>query len=392
MRRTLCHPRACHQSRRMGFTLIELLVVIAIIALLMALLLPAIQKVREAANKMLCASNMRQIMIAAHNYHGDYLKLPPGYYGPLPITASVSPGNANGPHLGMLAVLLPYLEGDNIYKQLFVQISPADPLLVLNLQQMGAAWYAIPGAATAATAKVKGFLCPSDDMNSPGVGFPPLGTTSNVVVGVNQSISAADEFDPLSNGLQNVAVTNAAGAQLFGFTSYVGVSGAEGVGIDGPVNPYLAPFFGATATWGTFTGVFTNRGTLTLGQLTVLDGTSNTIGLGEAMGGNWQGAKTFRNTWAGTGSAGMVLGLAKGNVQSTPAQPFINTPLHFSSMHAAGINACFCDGSVRTVRYGSTNFATNLPAGYTPSQDWAVLMQLIGRRDGFSMDTSSILD
>jgi prepilin-type N-terminal cleavage/methylation domain-containing protein/prepilin-type processing-associated H-X9-DG protein len=99
--------------RRKGFTLIELLVVIAIIAILIALLVPAVQKVREAAARLQCQNNLKQFSLAAHNYHDTHKRFPPGLNYPNP---GFPPWLEPNKYYGLPIALMPYIEQQNLQK------------------------------------------------------------------------------------------------------------------------------------------------------------------------------------------------------------------------------------------------------------------------------------
>jgi prepilin-type N-terminal cleavage/methylation domain-containing protein/prepilin-type processing-associated H-X9-DG protein len=106
--------RTTKGKRNRGFTLIELLVVIAIIAVLIGLLIPAVQKVREAANRIQCTNNLKQVGLAAHNYASANKHLPPGSGYLAPVT---DPKNPPSSAPSILAIILPYMEQSNKYNQ-----------------------------------------------------------------------------------------------------------------------------------------------------------------------------------------------------------------------------------------------------------------------------------
>jgi len=213
---------------RVGFTLIELLVVIAIIGILVGLLLPAVQKVRDAANRAKCQNNLKQLGLAVHNYASTYGdKLPPGY-------ATVSGGTGGT----IIWYLLPYIEQDNLWR----------------MTQAGGTLGG--GGASCSAYPLKPLQCPSDITNQSGLGVTSqTGTSSysaNFLVfatGTSPSFTGATATYTISNipdGTSNTVMWSEMGA-CFGQGSATGCVNYGSV--TGPILPLFGSGTGAAPTY-----------------------------------------------------------------------------------------------------------------------------------------------
>ena len=286
------------RAPRRGFTLIELLVVIAIIAILIGLLLPAVQKVREAAARMKCQNNLKQLAIAGHSYHDATGTLPRSH-----VTTT---------QLSWIVYVLPYIEQDNLFK-------------LINTAPGGS--YTDTGRNNPhGLVRVSTVLCPS-------------APADKMLLSAPNNVNGPDRV-PANTGEAPYT------------THYYGITGPRGT------NPATGAAYSTTST--NHEGVpIASQGMI---QVTtdvklagVTDGTSNTLMFGEMSWVSPQYGSRYRS-WLRGGDASVVVG-ARNVVNSVNAglkanliSPYNDMPM--GSHHTGGANFALGDGSVRFIRDG----------------------------------------
>jgi len=332
--------RSPSHLRRSAFTLIELLVVIAIIAILIGLLLPAVQKVREAAARAKCQNNLKQIGIALHAYHEAHRALPPATihadttgigqnFGP---TGNFGHFVNNYPHVGFTTFILPFLEQQATHDQVTFN---------RDLAQTGASsglvWFGSATNQNAATAALATLRCPMDAIDTGAASF-----TSQVWTYPTSATGA--QVQSMSTGIGS--------GRLIGKSNYAGVGGAMGA----------LPGNG----WDIYRGILTNRSNVRLNVVSDADGTSNTLLVGETLG------------RSSTATSGFLPWISIGYLPTAYGLPTAFQTYNFSSRHSANlVQFVMADGSVRPVVGGfGTSGAQN-----------AAFLALSGYRDGVTANT-----